>query len=396
MDRAPGVSVRLKLALSYAGFLMIAGALLLAAVWVFLLRYVPERALIVNAETPTHGVFPVRSNLLRAFAPSAAAVLVFLLIFGLLGGWLLAGRMLAPLTRITDATRMATNGSLSHRIRLTDRKDEFRELADAFDTMLAQIETHVAEQQRFAANASHELRTPLAISKALLDVARTDPDRDTGELVARLHAVNTRAIALTDALLLLSRAEQRSFTREPVDLSLMAEEATETLLPLAEKHGVTVETGGDIARTSGSQALLLQLTTNLVHNAIVHNLPEQGTVWVSTGVRPRTVVLTVENTGEKLTPQLVSTLTEPFQRGTERVRTDHAGVGLGLAIVKTITRAHDGTLTLTPRAAGGLRITVELPAGAEADGVSGQAQPDHPGRTGRDRSRRASPEGRSP
>ncbi|MEV5171105.1 HAMP domain-containing sensor histidine kinase [Streptomyces flaveolus] len=361
MDRAPGLSVRLKLALSYAGFLMVAGALLLAAVWVFLLRYVPERALLVNAETPTDGVFPVRYSLLRAFAPSAAAVLVFLLIFGLLGGWLLAGRMLAPLTRITDATRMATNGSLSHRIGLTGRKDEFRELADAFDAMLAQIEAHVAEQQRFVANASHELRTPLAISKALLDVARTDPDRDTGELVDRLHTVNTRAIDLTEALLLLSRAERRSFTREPVDLSLLAEEATETLLPLAEKHGVTVETSGDIAPTSGSQALLLQLTTNLVHNAIVHNLPEQGAVRVSTGVRPRTVVLIVENTGEKLTPRLVSTLTEPFRRGTERVRTDHAGVGLGLAIVRTITHAHDGTLTLTPRAAGGLRITVELP-----------------------------------
>ncbi|MET8767139.1 HAMP domain-containing sensor histidine kinase [Streptomyces sp. NPDC004658] len=396
MDRAPGVSVRLRLALSYAGFLMVAGALLLAAVWLFLLRYVPERALIVSAETTPHGVFPVRSNLLRAFAPSAAAVLVFLLVFGLLGGWLLAGRMLAPLTRITHATRLATNGSLSHRIRLPGRMDEFRELADAFDAMLARIETHVAEQRRFAANASHELRTPLAISKALLDVARTDPDRDTGALVDRLHAVNTRAIDLTEALLLLSRAEQRSFTREPVDLSLMAEEATETLLPLADKHGVTVETGGDIAPTSGSQALLLQLTTNLVHNAIVHNLPEQGAVWVDTHVHPRTVTLTVENTGETLAPHLVSTLTEPFQRGTERVRTDHAGVGLGLAIVRTITHAHDGTLTLTPRPAGGLRVTVELPAEAGSGAVSGRAQPDHPRRTGRDRSRRTSPEGRSP
>jgi two-component system sensor histidine kinase VanS len=99
-----------------------------------------------------------------------------------------------------------------------------------------------------------------------------------------------------------------------------------------------------------------------VHNAIVHNLPEHGTVWVTTSARPKTVVLTVENTGEKITPQLASTLTEPFQRGTERIHADHAGVGLGLAIVKTITRAHDGTLTLTPRSAGGIRITVELPA----------------------------------
>ena len=282
--------------------------------------------------------------------------------FGLLGGWLLAGRMLAPLGRITDATRVAATGSLSHRIRLPGRRDEFRELADAFDTMLARLETHSAEQQRFAANASHELRTPLAITQALLDVARNDPDHDNGELVDRLHAVNTRAIDLTEALLLLSRADRRSYTRENVDLSLIAEEATETLLPFAEKHGVAIETSGDTTPTMGSEALLLQLTTNLVHNAIVHNLPEQGAVWVTTAVHPKSVVLTVENTGEKLAPQLVPTLVEPFLRGNKRVRADQAGVGLGLAIVNSITQAHDGTLTLTPRAAGGICVTVQLPA----------------------------------
>jgi two-component system sensor histidine kinase VanS len=355
VDRAPGLSVRLKLTLSYAGFLMLAGVLLLAAVWVFLLRYVPE-----VIYTPM--AIPNRSDLLRAFAPRAAAVLAFLLMFGLLGGWLLAGRMLAPLTRITNATRLAANGSLSHRIQLEGRDDEFRELADAFDTMLARLEAQIAEQQRFAANASHELRTPLAITQTLLDVARNDLNPDTGELVDRLHFVNTRAIDLTEALLLLSRADQRSFTREHVDLSLVAEEATETLLPLAEQRGLTIETSGDITPTIGSHALLVQMTTNLVHNAIVHNLTEQGRVWVTTSVHPKTVVLTVENTGEKLSPQLVSTIVEPFQRGTGRIRDRHAGVGLGLAIVKSITQAHDGTLTLTPRAAGGLRVTVQLPA----------------------------------
>jgi two-component system sensor histidine kinase VanS len=364
VDRAPGLSVRLKLTLSYAGFLMLAGTLLLAAVWVFLLRYVPDRALIVpgSTGTPLNGVFPIRSSLLHVFAPRAAAVLPFLLVFGLLGGWLLAGRVLAPLARITDATRTAATGSLAHRIRLPGRRDEFRELADAFDAMLARLEAHVAEQQRFAANASHELRTPLAITQTLLDVARNDPNRDSGELDERLRAVNTRAIDLTEALLLLSRADQRSFAREQLDLSLMAEEATETLLPLAEQRGVTIETSGDTTPTIGSHALLLQLTTNLVHNAIVHNLPEQGTVWVTTSVHPKSVVLTVENTGAHLTPQSVATLAEPFQRGTERIRTDHAGVGLGLAIVKSITQAHDGTLTLDPRAAGGLCVTVQLPA----------------------------------
>jgi two-component system sensor histidine kinase VanS len=368
MDRAPGLSVRLKFTLSYAGCLMVSGALLLAIVWVFLLRGYPASSLV-----------PRLSNFPRVFDPTnfgpsvfgaaAVVVLAFLLMFGLVGGWFLAGRMLAPLDRISDATRVAATGSLAHRIRLPGRSDEFRQLADAFDAMLAQLEAHVAEQQRFAdeqqrfaANASHELRTPLAITQTLLDVARIDQGRGDDELVERLHAVNTRAIDLTEALLLLSRADQRSFAPEPVDLSLIAEEATETLLPFAEQRGVALETSGDVTPTVGSPALLLQMATNLVHNAIVHNLPEQGTVWVTTSAHPERAVLTVENTGEKLTPQLVSTLAEPFQRGSRRVRTDHAGVGLGLAIVKSIAQAHDGTLTLTPRADGGLCVAVQLPA----------------------------------
>jgi two-component system sensor histidine kinase VanS len=361
MDREPGLSARLKLTLSYAGFLLVAGALMLATVWVSLLRYIPDHV--------TYGVPwlpPLRSDPLNGLGLPAVFLLAFLLVFGLVGGWILAGRMLAPLTRITDATRTAATGSLSHRIRLEGRQDEFRELADSFDAMLARLEAHVAEQQRFAANASHELRTPLAITQTILDVARNDPERDEGALVDRLHAVNARAIDLTEALLLMSRAGNRSFARERVDLSIVAEEATETLLPLAERRGLTIETAGDAAPAVGSQALLLQMSTNLVHNAIVHNLPEQGTVWVRTRAHLERVVLTVENTGEKLTPQLVATLVEPFRRGTERVRTEHAGTGLGLAIVKSITQAHDGTLTLTPRAAGGLCATVQLPAAPPA------------------------------
>jgi two-component system sensor histidine kinase VanS len=354
--RPRGLSVRFKLTLSYAGFLMLAGVLLLAAAWIYFLQGLPEDAFY------TSGRFLInRSAILRSFAPVVGIVLAFLLVLGLLGGWVLAGRMLAPLTRITDAARVAANGSLSHRIRLEGHNDEFRELADTFDTMLARLEAHVAEQQRFAANASHELRTPLAITQTLLDVARNDPTQDPGKLVDRLHAVNARAINLTEALLVLSRADQKSFTREPVDLSLLVEEATETLLPLAEMRGVTIETSGDITPTIGSHALLLQMMTNLVHNAIVHNLPEHGTVQVNTSVRPESVALTVENTGMKLSPQLVSTLTEPFLRGTERLRDEHAGVGLGLAIVKSITQAHNGSLTITPCPAGGLRITVQLP-----------------------------------
>src|SRR4051794_2886164 len=114
VDRAPGLSVRLKLTLSYAGFLMLAGVLMLAAIWVVLLRYIPNGVL--SGMHPSWWFLFDRSDPLHGFGSIAAIVLAFLLVFGLLGGWFLAGRMLAPLTRITDATRVAANGSLSHRI----------------------------------------------------------------------------------------------------------------------------------------------------------------------------------------------------------------------------------------------------------------------------------------
>ncbi|MFD3439650.1 sensor histidine kinase [Streptomyces sp. NPDC058685] len=355
MDRRTGLSARWKLTLSYAGFLAVAGALLLAVVWVFLLRYVPDNS------QGLLGISPNRYLLVRMFAPAAAAAMVLLLVFGLLGGWILAGRMLAPLTQITAAARTAGAGSLSHRIRMRGRQDEFRELSDAFDSMLRQLESHVAEQQRFAANASHELRTPLAISRTLLDVARKDPTRHRDEVIERLHEVNTRAIDLTEALLLLSRGDGGNVARESVDLSLIAEEAAETLLPLAEQRRISLDVTGAAALTSGSAELLLRMVMNLVQNAVVHNLPAGGTVTVRTEADGDTSVLRVENTGRRLPPALVPTLTEPFQRGAERVRTDeHAGVGLGLAIVDSVIRAHDGTLDLVPRPAGGLLVTVRL------------------------------------
>lgn len=348
------MSARLKLTLSYAAVVMLVGAGLLATVSLFLLRYVPEYS------DPSLPFTPNRSDLQTAFTPRATQAMAVLLVVGLLGGWLLAGRMLAPLTRITDATRRVSAGSLSHRIELEGRSDEFRELADSIDSMLARLESHVDEQQRFAANASHELRTPLAITQTLLEVARKDPDRDVDQLLDRLQVVNARAVDLTEALLILSRADSRSFVREPVDLSLVAEGVAETLLPLAEKHGVALHVDGQRVRTIGSSALLHQMAANLMTNAILHNVAVDGFVRVTTHAEGDVSVLTVENSGEGLDPAVVAMLTEPFRRGTERVQSDHAGVGLGLAIVSSIVRAHEGTLLLEPRPTGGLRATVQL------------------------------------
>jgi two-component system, OmpR family, sensor histidine kinase VanS len=390
--RLPSRTVRLRLTLLYGGLFFVSGLALLATTYL-LFRSSTGVDLIVPTGT-RHGLTSpgARTNVLpnpdvarqvrqmyaraverdtnglhQGLIQSGIALAVMTAVSIALG-WLVAGRVLRPLRTMTATTRQISEHNLNERLALSGPRDELKDLADTVDGLLARLEAHVAEQQRFAANASHELRTPLALTQTLLDVARKDANRVNGELVDRLHAVNTRAIDLTEALLLLSRADQRAFTREPVDLSLVAEEATETLLPLAGKRGVTIETSGDMTPTSGSQALLLQMTTNLVHNAIVHNLPEHGTVWVTTSVHPETVVLTVQNTGQQLTPRLVSTLAEPFQRGTQRIRADHGGVGLGLAIVNSIAQAHHGALTLTPRAAGGLCVTVRLPTALHLGG----------------------------
>ncbi len=374
--RRAGLSVRLRLTLSYAALLLVTSAGLLAVVWLFLLRYVPDQAVVVPADqVPGLGAdqpslfIPGRSDLWQAFAPKAGLMMAALLVIGLGGGWLLAGRMLAPLRAVTSAAREVGTGSLSHRIRMAGPADELRELADTFDTMTARLEAQLGEQQRFAANASHELRTPLAITQTMLEVAQRDPGRHDVELLANLAAVNRRAIELTEALLVLSRADQATITPEPVDLSLVIEEAVETMLPLAEGRDVVVEVSGGTAVVPGSPTLLLQLVTNLLHNGIVHNLPERGRVWIRTGVERGRAVLTVESTGEELPPRLLDVLTEPFQRGAGRVRRDGSGAGLGLAIVRSITRAHGADLALVPRTGGGLEVLVRFTADAGPEGT---------------------------
>jgi two-component system, OmpR family, sensor histidine kinase VanS len=369
-------TVRLRLTLLYSGLFILSGAALLVTTYLIFRANTGTNLIVPNGasrgSTDPDAIQQVR----RMFEATverdrhgrhqgliqSGIALAIMAIVSIVLGWLVAGRVLRPLRKMTATAQRISERNLNERLALSGPDDELKDLADTIDGLLARLEAHVAQQQRFAANASHELRTPLALTQTLLDVARNDPNRDTDELVERLHAVNARAIELTETLLLLSRTDQRTFVREHIDLSLIAEEATETLLPLAEQRDVTLETRGDTALTIGSPALLLQMTTNLVHNAIVHNLPEHGIVSITASAHPGHVVLTVENTGEQLTPELAATLTEPFQRSSKRMRTDDAGVGLGLAIVKSIAQAHDGTLTLTPRAAGGLSVAAELPA----------------------------------
>jgi two-component system sensor histidine kinase VanS len=381
MLHLPSWTVRLRLTLLYSGLFLVSGLALLVTTYL-LFRSSTGVDLIVPTDTHIHGALQgvslnpevvrrVREMYEASVARNthglhegliqSAIALAILTVISLALGWLVAGRVLRPLRTITATTRQISEHNLNERLALSGPRDELKDLADTVDGLLARLEAHVAEQQRFAANASHELRTPLAITKTLLDVARKEPGRAGNNLVDRLHEVNTRAIEVTEALLLLSRAGQRSFVADDVDMSLIAEEAAEILLPLAHERGVSIETSGEPTPAVGSHPLLLQMTTNLIQNAIVHNLTAEGTVWVTTHVHSESAELIVESTGETLAPESVPTLTEPFQRGSERTRSKHEGIGLGLAIVKSIAQAHEGTLTLAPRAAGGLSVTVRLP-----------------------------------
>ena len=367
--RAPGLSVRWRLTLSYVALVAVAGAVLLGVVAVWLLRYIPDDNLYRGDGIRFGGYAPNRTDLIRAFVPAASWALIALIVLGVLGGWLLAGRVLRPLTAIAATAQTVGDGDLDARIALPGHDDEFRRLADVFDGMLDRIQHDMERERRFAANASHELRTPLAITRALLDVAAADPDPDLPQLVERLRTANERAIALTEALLLLARLDARPPERVPVDLSLSAEGAVELLHEVAAAHDVRLDVVGDPVIVRGDAALLDQLALNLVQNALVHNLPSGGSATVRTLSLGGQGALVVENTGDRLDPAVVATLVEPFQRGAGRARDGahggapggHSGSGLGLAIAGSIVDVLGGSLVLTARPDGGLRVEATFP-----------------------------------
>ncbi len=354
-ERAAGLSVRVKLTLSYAGFLVIAG-IALFAVGFLLLRFVPEG----NLQLEGGGWAPNRTNLLEVFVKYSWWALGLLVVFGLAGGWALAGFVLRPLGRITDAARRARDGALDHRIALPGRRDELTELADAFDAMLDRVQLTLEEERRFAANASHELRTPHAIIRTMVEVAQADPDgRDVDTVLARVAATNDRAIATTEALLDLARAGRgHGWDVEHVEVA----EVVRQTLAESDAGGLAVESELAAAAVVGNRTLLEQLVSNLVRNAVVHNVPG-GRIWITVNPSPfGGAELTVANTGRVVDPATTATLIEPFVRGAGRVRTETAGSGLGLAIVAAIVRAHGGRLDIAALTAGGLHVRVVLPA----------------------------------
>lgn len=369
------VSARFRLALSYAVFLVAAGAVSLFGIYV-VLRYIPEYPL--TAANPRDADQPVasRTEILNAVVGVSAIILAALAVIGITGGWILAGWVLRPLQRINEATQIAAGGRLDHRIRLRGRNDEFRQLADSFDHMLARLDDAFATQERFAANASHELRTPLTVMETLLDVARRHPEeQDYAKLVDRLSVTNARAIGLTEALLRLADANAITAVSELVDLSAITREAIAENTGEADQHGVTISQGLSATPTIGDTTLLAQLATNLIQNAIRHNT-SPGHVIVTTGrdSTRSTVQLRIENSGAAYTPEAASQLVEPFLRGSGRIssgrsRAGKRGYGLGLTLVSRIVDVHNGTLSIAPRDGGGLIVTVTLPDASTSPGA---------------------------
>ncbi|MEH3052570.1 MAG: HAMP domain-containing sensor histidine kinase [Patulibacter minatonensis] len=367
------MSARARLTLSYAAFVVVAGTGFMAVSW-SVLRFVPYGNLSGTAVgAPRDGTpqlfVPDRGALLDVFLPRSLVMLGLLAVVGLVGGWILAGHMLRPLDRIHAVAEQVAQGSLDHRVRLTGPHDEFRLLADTFDGMLDRMQAAFEEQRRFAANASHELRTPYAISRTLLDVAIADPaGRDVDELLRRLDETNRRGLDVVEEVLALASLDHaEAVATAPVDIAELAADVVRELGPLAEEHGIALETVLGEGDVDGNATLIRQLLVNLVQNAIRHNTGPGGRVDLRTGTTIGDHVdIGVSNSGPVVPPEIVATLTEPFVRGAGRVAAGPAGrgsrgSGLGLAIVARVAAVHHAELDISARSVGGLDVLVRFP-----------------------------------
>ncbi|GLF98641.1 sensor histidine kinase [Streptomyces yaizuensis] len=357
------LTARWRLTLSYAFFTLVAGSASLAMI-ITAMRFIPNYPL--TASNPRdRPVAPTRNQIMDALIEASGYALILLGIVGLTAGYVIAGRVLRPLQSITAAAHQAATGALDHRIGLTGRRDEFTDLSDAFDHMLDRLQEAFEMQQRFAANASHELRTPLSITRAMLDVARADPEgQDWDRLTTRLDETNQRGIEIVEALLQLSSLSHEPLRPRPLELAGVAGEALELVREEAADRGVAVTAELGETWVTGHDVLLRQVAVNLLQNAIRHNLPSGGSLTLTTGTDPAGgALLTVRNTGPVLSAAAVATFTEPFLRGQGRTTTaGRRGHGLGLSIAAAITGRHGGALTLAPGAAGGLTASLRLPS----------------------------------
>ena len=366
------LTVRTRLTLVYGSLFVVAGLVLLGATYVLVDRQQPVLATgTVRTPGPAGTAFgPVdvreivdgtRSTALHTMLTQGAIALVLVSAAAIALGWLIAGRMLQPLHRITETARRiaeapAADRGLHERIALDGPHDEIKELADTFDVMLTRLDRSFDGQRRFIASASHELRTPLTLNRTLLEVALTPADvsAEVRQLGTTLLAINDRHGRLIDGLLLLARSEPSLTVRSYVDLADIVDH-------VAVSDIVKVTTDAGEATVAGDPVLLERLVQNLVENGERHNIAQSGWVRVATGTRPDGwVVLEVTNSGPVIPRYEVPGLFEPFRRyGTDRLH--GPGAGLGLSIVRAVAQAHGGEVRAHARDEGGLIVTVTLP-----------------------------------
>ena len=399
-------TIRLRLTLTYSGLFLLAAAMLLAFTYVFVVRGLSttsvlrgpgnavgaeqslkdDCAKVLAAQKTKTALTPAEKGLIskcqQSFRSGVAAgaqsqrdeavhqLLLYSLVgLGIMGavsgavGWLVAGRALRPVHAITGAARRASEENLGERLALAGPPDELKELADTYDAMLARLDAAFASQRRFVANASHELRTPLTVMRTAIDVTLAKPDRSPAQLedmAAEVRGAADRAEALIEALLTLARSDRGITAVELADLAVLAEDALDTAGPAIRAGSLGLETALRPAPACGDLVLLDRLVANLVDNAVRHNTAG-GWIQVATGTRDGQAYLTVTNGGPIIAEDMTPLLFEPFRR-LNGPAASGPGMGLGLSIVRSVTTAHHGTVTARSRPAGGLDVSVLLPA----------------------------------
>ncbi|SDK88232.1 Signal transduction histidine kinase [Nonomuraea maritima] len=377
MKELPGkVSIRWRLTLTYSALVFAAAAVLLFSVYAIIGRAISDAWPALDLGLPPLQDAQLQSEWRSlagdavqqardALFGSAFYALLGVAILALIIGYFVADRAMRPVAQMTATARKLSESTLAHqRIALEGPSDELKELADTFDAMLTRLNVAFDTQRRFVANASHELRTPLTINRTVLEIALSDPEasEDLKALGRTLLEVNARNEKLIEGLLLLARSERELAVRKPLDVREVAQTAVDQVTPFAEEHGVTLTTELVSAPTVGDPVLLERSVSNLLENAVKYNIPENGKVWIRTGMVDGALVVQVANTGQHVPAYEVNSLFEPFRR-LHADRVDSAkGSGLGLSIVRAVVQAHGGNVTAVPRDGGGLVVTMRLPS----------------------------------
>ncbi len=409
--RHPRTTVRWRLTLLYGGLFLASGAALLAITYTLVERapvsgpirsfvraqgpalpnFPPPNATIRETVRGQQKVPPAVTRLLGSKAGrnavlfvgsdqrvadlhqlviESAIALAIMAVISTALGWVVAGRVLAPLRTMTAATREISAANLHERLAMAGPRDELRQLADTIDGLLGRLEGAFEAQRRFVANASHELRTPLTAVRAMLEMAITDPHATVESFrITCRHALEEgdRQEELIDALLALAQGQRGIDRRERIDLAEVVERVVAAHRAEAIARGLDL--GVSLAKpvpVSGDPRLIERLVTNLLENALHHNVPD-GRVRVHVEAAADEGTLTISNTGLVVPADEVARLLQPFQRlAPDRVG-HRGGLGLGLSIVAAIATAHDGALAVRPDADGGLAVEVRLPAGPPED-----------------------------